>query len=36
MIAVGQKQEVGEKKMRQFGRVDIPQQAFISALKVDG
>jgi translation elongation factor EF-4 len=23
------------KKMRQFGKVDIPQQAFIAVLKVD-
>ena len=25
----------GKKKMRQFGKVDIPQEAFISALKMD-
>ena len=24
-----------QKKMRQFGKVDIPQEAFIAALKVD-
>jgi len=30
------KQKAGKKKMRQFGRVDIPQEAFISALNVDG
>ena len=30
------KQKAGKKKMRQFGRVDIPQVAFISALKMDG
>jgi len=30
------KQKAGKKKMRQFGRVDIPQEAFISALKMDG
>ncbi|MCP5085322.1 MAG: elongation factor 4 [Rhodobacteraceae bacterium] len=30
------KQKAGKKKMRQFGKVDIPQQAFISALKMDG
>ena len=25
-----------KEKMRQFGKVDIPQEAFISALKMDG
>jgi GTP-binding protein LepA len=30
------KQKAGKKKMRQFGKVDIPQDAFISALKMDG
>jgi GTP-binding protein LepA len=29
------KQKAGKKKMRQFGRVEIPQQAFINALKMD-
>ena len=29
------KQKKGKKKMRQFGKVEIPQQAFISALKMD-
>jgi GTP-binding protein LepA len=29
------KQKAGKKKMRQFGRVDIPQDAFIKALKMD-
>ena len=29
------KQKKGKKKMRQFGKVDIPQEAFISALKMD-
>ena len=30
-----EKQKAGKKRMRQFGRVDIPQEAFISALKMD-
>ena len=29
-------QKSGKKKMRQFGEVEIPQQAFINALKMDG
>ena len=29
-------QKAGKKKLRQFGKVDIPQEAFISALKMDG
>jgi GTP-binding protein LepA len=29
------KQKEGKKRMRQFGKVDIPQEAFIAALKVD-
>ena len=29
------KQKAGKKKMRQFGKVDIPQDAFIQALKMD-
>ena len=31
-----EKQKEGKKKMRQFGRVEIPQEAFINALKMDG
>ncbi len=29
------KQKAGKKRMRQFGRVEIPQEAFIKALKMD-
>ena len=31
-----EKQKEGKKKMRQFGKVEIPQDAFIAALKMDG
>ncbi|MEO5616104.1 MAG: translation elongation factor 4, partial [Cypionkella sp.] len=30
-----EKQKAGKKRMRQFGKVEIPQEAFISALKMD-
>jgi len=30
------KQKAGKKRMRQFGKVDIPQDAFIAALRMDG
>jgi GTP-binding protein LepA len=30
-----EKQKEGKKKMRQFGKVEIPQEAFIKALKMD-
>ncbi|MCA3285840.1 MAG: elongation factor 4 [Roseomonas sp.] len=31
-----EKQKEGKKRMRQFGKVEIPQSAFIAALKMDG
>jgi GTP-binding protein LepA len=31
-----EKQKEGKKRMRQFGKVDTPQEAFIAALKMDG
>ncbi|MFM7415584.1 MAG: hypothetical protein ACKO51_07330, partial [Alphaproteobacteria bacterium] len=30
-----EKQKEGKKRMRQFGKVEIPQSAFIAALKMD-
>jgi len=29
-----EKQKAGKKKMRQFGKVDIPQSAFVDALRM--
>ena len=31
-----EKQKEGKKRMRQYGNVEIPQSAFIAALKIDG
>jgi GTP-binding protein LepA len=33
---LAEQQKAGKKKMRQFGKVEIPQDAFIAALKMDG
>lgn len=30
------KQKAGKQRMRQFGKVEIPQEAFVAALKMDG
>jgi GTP-binding protein LepA len=30
-----EKQKEGKKRMRQFGKVDVPQEAFLSILKLD-
>ena len=31
-----EKQAAGKKRMRQFGKVEIPQEAFVAALRMDG
>ena len=31
-----EKQKKGKQRMRQFGRVEIPQEAFVAALRMDG
>ena len=31
-----EKQKRGKKRMRQFGDVEIPQDAFLAALRLDG
>ena len=34
-VWVVDKEQESKKKMREFGKVDIPQEAFIAALKMD-
>ena len=34
-VTILEKQKEGKKRMRQFGNVEIPQQAFMSVLKLD-
>jgi GTP-binding protein LepA len=31
-----EKQKAGKKRTRQFGKVEVPQEAFIEALKMEG
>jgi GTP-binding protein LepA len=31
-----EKQKKGKQRMRQFGKVEIPQEAFVAALRMDG
>jgi GTP-binding protein LepA len=31
-----EKQKAGKQRMRQFGKVEIPQEAFVAALRMDG
>jgi GTP-binding protein LepA len=31
-----EKQKVGKKRMKQVGRIEVPQEAFLSVLELDG